>query len=115
MDLGPSAPAELVDRPAYPFCGTEDDIPNGTVRRCFWDAVTLHQAPAEFITTVTDASGVLRHVVHRYAGAGGILVYRDRSADPAVGQWTKESCALETTVDDVASFVVAHCVRLPLL
>jgi hypothetical protein len=112
-EVAPGAPAELVDREPFPFCGSEDDIFNRNVRRCFLANVTLG-APAEFLTSVPAADGTLVTTVHRYAGAGPVLVYQDRTHDPDVGAWQKADCAVATVGDDELIFQVTDCIELPL-
>jgi hypothetical protein len=112
-DLAPGAPAELVDRAPFPFCGTEDDVFNRNVRRCFLTNVALG-APAEFLTSVPAADGSVVTTVHRYAGSGPVLVYQDRTRDPDVGAWQKADCAVATVGDDELIIQVTDCIELPL-
>jgi hypothetical protein len=112
VDLGPGVSDELAARRPLPFCGSEDDVFDRSVRRCFLDSLVGGVA-AEFITAVPAADGRLVRIVHRYEGGGPVLVYRDLTADPAVGTWTTEDCAVETVGDDELIFIVTDCAPLP--
>ena len=109
-DVGPDAPAELRDRVALAFCGTEEiSTPDEFAtqsRRCFLDGVA-GWTPVELISVdATGESGVVTTIL-RYDGRGGIARFV-RSADA----WSAARCAI-TPIDTIAVFVITSpCGRL---
>jgi hypothetical protein len=94
----PMAPAELMDREAYPFCGHQsfDDA----ARDLCFPAAVLAGRPAERSATVYGTEGGEGIVVQRFSGSGSIDVYaRHIDANAVVGGWYGYGAALVLGAD----------------
>src|SRR6185369_6096721 len=103
-DIEASAPAELRDREAVPFCGEETmrdpDAFNRAARTCFLDGV-LAGVPVELVSRTPTTEGRWITTVYRYLGRGGVL----RSVGGADG-WVAAACGIEP-IDTPAVFLMA--------
>jgi len=108
-DVEPGAPAEVVNREAWPLCGEErvGVFDRRVGRNCFLGAVQDGR-PAELASQEVDVAGEPVVVLYRYGGRGPVLVYR--SASPAGPGWVRSDCAIGSAFDDEFIFVVQECI-----
>ncbi len=83
-----AAPADVLDRSPYPFCGVARLEEPRSVARCFRDAV-LDGRPAEMILHTTGAEGFPMLELYRFSGNGAVVRYRH-----AEGHWSRTAGTL---------------------